>query len=99
MVTGHVPVLSPCPHPVSLSPCPALYQELRQFRSACADAHMKTILAVGDLDTFTTVYKASLVAMMAGQSHGCLIQFCYWGEEGERNRKEGGRFAANWATC
>ncbi|XP_003972676.1 deoxyribose-phosphate aldolase [Takifugu rubripes] len=44
----------------------ALYQELCQFRSACADAHMKTILAVGDLDTFTTVYKASLVSMMAG---------------------------------
>ncbi|CAF96743.1 unnamed protein product, partial [Tetraodon nigroviridis] len=46
--------------------CPALYDELRQFRLACADAHMKTILAVGDLDNFTTVYKASLVAMMAG---------------------------------
>uniref|UniRef100_H3CP47 Deoxyribose-phosphate aldolase n=1 Tax=Tetraodon nigroviridis TaxID=99883 RepID=H3CP47_TETNG len=44
----------------------ALYDELRQFRLACADAHMKTILAVGDLDNFTTVYKASLVAMMAG---------------------------------
>lgn len=44
----------------------ALYDELRRFRSACTDAHMKTILAVGDLDNFTTVYKASLVAMMAG---------------------------------
>lgn len=52
---------------------PALYDELRQFRSACADAHMKTILAVGDLDNFTTVYKASLVAMMAGRSHDSLF--------------------------
>lgn len=58
--------------PHVLSHCPALYQELRQFRSACADAHMKTILAVGDLDSFTTVYKASLVSMMAGQSHDSL---------------------------
>ncbi|XP_075900381.1 deoxyribose-phosphate aldolase [Nelusetta ayraudi] len=45
----------------------AMYQELRQFRQACgSSAHMKTILAVGDLQTFTTVYRASLVAMMAG---------------------------------
>ncbi|KAJ8373623.1 hypothetical protein SKAU_G00042030 [Synaphobranchus kaupii] len=44
----------------------ALYQEIRQCREACGDAHMKTILAVGELGPFTTVYKASLVAMMAG---------------------------------
>ncbi|KAJ8379084.1 hypothetical protein AAFF_G00231750 [Aldrovandia affinis] len=44
----------------------ALYQEICQFREACGDAHMKTILAVGELGTFTNVYKASLVAMMAG---------------------------------
>ena len=29
---------------------------------------MKTILAVGELANFTNVYKASLVAMMAGES-------------------------------
>ncbi|KAG7454470.1 hypothetical protein MATL_G00260000 [Megalops atlanticus] len=44
----------------------ALYQEIRQFREACGEAHMKTILAVGELGTFGNVYKASLVAMMAG---------------------------------
>ncbi|MBN3307993.1 deoxyribose-phosphate aldolase isoform X1 [Amia ocellicauda] len=44
----------------------ALYDEIRQFREACGEAHMKTILAVGDLGSFTNVYKASLVAMMAG---------------------------------
>lgn len=44
----------------------ALYDELRQFREACGDAHMKTILATGDLGTLKQVYQASLVAMMAG---------------------------------
>lgn len=44
-----------------------MYDEIRQFREACGDAHMKTILAIGELGTFTNVYKASLVAMMAGQ--------------------------------
>ncbi|HEX8992751.1 MAG TPA: deoxyribose-phosphate aldolase [Anaerolineales bacterium] len=45
----------------------ALYDELRQFRATCGDAaHMKTILATGDLGTLKQVYQASLVAMMAG---------------------------------
>uniref|UniRef100_A0A3Q3W316 Deoxyribose-phosphate aldolase n=1 Tax=Mola mola TaxID=94237 RepID=A0A3Q3W316_MOLML len=44
----------------------AMYDEICQFRRACGDAFMKTILAVGELGTFTNVYKASLVAMMAG---------------------------------
>ncbi|KAJ4918814.1 hypothetical protein JOQ06_022155 [Pogonophryne albipinna] len=43
-----------------------MYDEIRQFREACGDAHMKTILAIGELGTFTNVYKASLVSMMAG---------------------------------
>lgn len=43
-----------------------MYDEVCQFREACGDAHMKTILAIGELGTFTNVYKASLVAMMAG---------------------------------
>ncbi|XP_017281775.1 deoxyribose-phosphate aldolase [Kryptolebias marmoratus] len=44
----------------------ALFRELRQLREACGEAHMKTILATGELGTFTNVYKASMVAMMAG---------------------------------
>lgn len=45
----------------------ALYDELRLFREACGDrAHMKSILATGDLATLRQVYQASLVAMMAG---------------------------------
>uniref|UniRef100_A0A672YXK5 Deoxyribose-phosphate aldolase n=1 Tax=Sphaeramia orbicularis TaxID=375764 RepID=A0A672YXK5_9TELE len=44
----------------------AMYDEICQFREACGDAHMKTILAIGELGTFTNVYKASLVSMMAG---------------------------------
>ena len=45
----------------------ALYDEIHQFRQVCGDAaHMKTILATGDLGTLRQVYQASLVAMMAG---------------------------------
>ena len=44
-----------------------LYEELKKFRETCGDAaHMKTILATGDLATLKQVYQASLVAMMAG---------------------------------
>ena len=45
---------------------PALYDEVRAFREACGDAHLKTILGVGELATLTNVGRASLVAMMAG---------------------------------
>lgn len=44
----------------------ALYNEVRAFRQACGDAHMKTILATGDLATLRNVARASLVCMMAG---------------------------------
>jgi deoxyribose-phosphate aldolase len=45
----------------------SLYDELKQFRATCGDAaHMKTILATGELGTLKQVYQASLVAMMAG---------------------------------
>jgi deoxyribose-phosphate aldolase len=45
----------------------ALYDEVKQFRQTCgSSAHMKSILAVGELATFKQVYQASLVAMMAG---------------------------------
>ncbi|MCP4140804.1 MAG: deoxyribose-phosphate aldolase [Chloroflexi bacterium] len=45
---------------------PALYDEIKEFRVACGDAHMKTILGVGDLATLEQIYQASMVAMMAG---------------------------------
>ena len=44
----------------------ALYQEVKDFREACGEAHLKTILATGDLGTLTQVQKASMVCMMAG---------------------------------
>ena len=44
----------------------ALYDEVKQFREACGEAHLKTILATGELGTYTNVHKASLVCMMAG---------------------------------
>ena len=44
----------------------ALYDEVQQMRAACGEAHMKTILATGELGTLTNVAKASMVCMMAG---------------------------------
>ena len=44
----------------------ALYNEVKAFREACGEAHMKTILATGELATLTNVAKASQVCMMAG---------------------------------
>lgn len=43
-----------------------LYNELVEMRKACGESHMKSILAVGELCNLTNVYRASLVAMMAG---------------------------------
>jgi deoxyribose-phosphate aldolase len=43
-----------------------LYDEVRAFREACGDAHMKAILATGELATLSNVARASQVAMMAG---------------------------------
>ncbi len=44
----------------------ALYDEVRLFREACGEAHLKTILGVGELATLTNIARASQVAMMAG---------------------------------
>ncbi|WP_181699486.1 deoxyribose-phosphate aldolase [Chthonobacter albigriseus] len=44
----------------------ALYDEVAAMREACGDAHLKAILATGDLKTLRNVYKASMVAMQAG---------------------------------
>lgn len=44
----------------------ALYDEVKQMREACGDAHLKTILATGELATMRNVAKASMVSMMAG---------------------------------
>nr|XP_047913103.1 deoxyribose-phosphate aldolase isoform X4 [Anser cygnoides] len=48
----------------------SLYEEIRQCREACGEAHMKTILATGELGSLANVYKASMIAMMAG--HLCV---------------------------
>ncbi|WP_435139777.1 deoxyribose-phosphate aldolase [Pseudopelagicola sp. nBUS_19] len=44
----------------------ALYNEMKTFRDACGDAHVKAILATGELGTLRNVARASLVCMMAG---------------------------------
>lgn len=44
-----------------------LYNEIVKMRQICSNrAHLKTILAVGELGTMENVYKASMVAMLAG---------------------------------
>ena len=44
----------------------ALYDEVAAMREACGEAHLKAILATGDLKTLRNVYKASMVSMQAG---------------------------------
>lgn len=43
-----------------------IYDEIKQMKKACGNAHLKTILATGELETFTNIYTASMVCMMAG---------------------------------
>ncbi len=44
----------------------ALYDEVQAFRAACGPAHIKAILATGELGTLRNVARASLICMMAG---------------------------------
>ena len=44
----------------------ALYDEMRAMRAACGEAHVKAILATGELGTLRNVARASLICMMAG---------------------------------
>ncbi|MEL6617881.1 MAG: deoxyribose-phosphate aldolase [Pseudomonadota bacterium] len=44
----------------------ALYDEMAEMREACGPAHVKAILATGELGTLRNVARASLVCMMAG---------------------------------
>jgi len=44
----------------------ALYDEMKLYREACGEAHVKAILATGDLGSLNNVARASWVCMMAG---------------------------------
>ena len=44
----------------------ALHDEMAQMREACGSAHVKAILATGELGSLRNVAKASLTCMMAG---------------------------------
>ncbi len=44
----------------------ALYDEMAEMRAACGEAHVKAILATGELGTLRNVARASLICMMAG---------------------------------
>jgi len=45
-----------------------LYHDLRSIKSVCVngDVTLKTILSVTELDSYDTVYKVAMTAMMAG---------------------------------
>ncbi|GFO43538.1 deoxyribose-phosphate aldolase-like [Plakobranchus ocellatus] len=43
-----------------------VYDEVCQMKAACGNAHMKAILATGELGSLRNIYKASMVCMMAG---------------------------------
>ena len=43
-----------------------LYDEMAQMREACGAAHVKAILATGELGTLRNVARASMICMMAG---------------------------------
>lgn len=43
-----------------------LYDEVKAYREACGESHLKVILATGELQTLRNVYRASMVSMMAG---------------------------------
>lgn len=43
-----------------------IYDEIRMMKEACGTAHLKVILATGELGSLTNVYRASMVAMQAG---------------------------------
>lgn len=44
----------------------ALYDEMAAFRWACGEAHVKAILATGELGSLRNVARASMICMMAG---------------------------------
>jgi deoxyribose-phosphate aldolase len=44
----------------------ALYDEITAFKKACGKAHLKTIIATGELGNLTNVARAALTCMMAG---------------------------------
>src|SRR3954469_19523150 len=44
----------------------AVYDEMKAFRQACGDAHVKAIIGAGDLGTLINVARASMACMMAG---------------------------------
>ena len=44
----------------------ALYDEMQAFRAACGEAHVKAILATGELGSLRNVARASLICMMGG---------------------------------
>ncbi len=45
------------------------------MKNACGKAHLKVILATGELGSLTNVHKASMVAMMAGKYDFTYVKY------------------------
>ncbi len=43
-----------------------IFNEIKEVKRACGKSHLKVILETGELDTFTNIRKASMLAMYAG---------------------------------
>jgi len=65
-----------------------LYHDLRSIKSLCVnrDVTLKTILSVTELDSYHTVYKMAMTAMMAGSNfiktstgmnYKCIVKYNY----------------------
>ena len=57
-----------------LHPMPGVYDEVKSMKEVCGSAHLKTILATGELGSLTNVYTASMVCMMAGEAD--IVMYC-----------------------
>jgi deoxyribose-phosphate aldolase len=52
-----------------------VFDELKQMKRACDSAHLKTILATGELKNNENIYKASFAAMLSGKKHFFILTY------------------------
>ncbi|KAH6924739.1 hypothetical protein HPB50_023774 [Hyalomma asiaticum] len=62
----HMAIINPLLPPIWTFTKKAVYNEVCAMKKACGEAHLKTILATGELGSLRNVYTASMVCMMAG---------------------------------
>nr|KAG5711024.1 hypothetical protein BaRGS_013758 [Batillaria attramentaria] len=55
-----------------------VYDEVRLMKEACGEAHMKTILATGELGSMVNVYRASMVGFKPAGGIRTAKDVCTW---------------------